>query len=119
MKDLLGKADGKKLRKLYDDSEFLEKEYDGSIIGVDASSGGIIYHFMDVLFKFMESEKEEGVDLSDEEYQNSQEYADFYDNCQEQVLGLFNEFHNQYENGEGMIPPILFEDSEDVQNRGQ
>jgi len=89
----------------YCDSIFLEEEFDEAIMGVDVVTSGIVYNIFGVVNLSMRIRKDEfDGDIEDD---NTDEWHEFYEIINEQVIMEFNGYQTQHGD---RIPPILFQE---------
>jgi hypothetical protein len=106
----LNEADGKKLREQYPNSFFLDEYYDKAIVGVN-KNGAIRYHLTELVYINMDDRREEfkGEDYEQAKDEFTDEFQDFYDMSNEQVLLAFSENETQckYGSGKKLVPAVL------------
>ena len=106
----LNEVDGKKLREQYPNSFFLDEYYDKAIVGVN-KNGAIRYHLFELVYICMDDRRDEfeGGDYEQAKEDFNDEFQDFYDMINEQILLEFsaNETQCKYGTGKKLVPAVL------------
>jgi len=106
------------LRKTYPDSFFLDPEYDFEIEGIDPLNESILYNEVGVIHTAMHLMKDDyGYDGNVYNHSNmdedkEQEWADYYDQIQDQILHIFHRHDGEQDQWGGKVAPTLYHDLE-------
>lgn len=106
------------LRKTYTDSFFLDPMYDFEIEGIDPLNQSILYNEIGVIHVAMLLMKDdygyEGKVYNHDEMDENEEdeWADYYDQIQEQILHIFHLHGGEQDQWDGKVAPTLYHDLE-------
>ncbi len=88
------------LKENFEDSHFLSDEYDSAIMGVDPTSGSVIYHYYHLINLKIEMAEKDG--FADQ----FESWDDLYDHFDNEVTREFQSFKNWMKDDQ--ISPTLF-----------
>ena len=96
-----GVVNSMEIRRSYEESHFLDEKYDAAIMGVNPLTGGIIYHYYQLIHMEIDNSDTNGIE------EDSDEWNDLYDQCMEVVNSMF--YNLELYAGDLTAPTLLME----------